>query len=445
MWAAIVNTLIGVWLMIAPDSLGFEKQGADSAHIVGPLVVTAGLISIWEINRSFRYINLLAGLWLIAASLLIHRDDYVSVWNNAGSGVLLVIFSLIKGKIKGNFGGGWRVLFNTHDQFFKNKVIVITGATGGVGRVTAWAFAKQGAKVALIARDKLQLEGTAKEVEVYGGTALAIAADVADHDSIAKLTDRIEKELGPIDVWINNAMNSVFAPIMEIEPEEFKRVTDVTYLGSIYGTMAALKKMKPRNKGSIVFVGSALAYRGIPLQSAYCGAKHAMQGFYDSLRVELKHDKSDIKLTMVQLPAMNTTQFGWVLNKLPNKAQPMGKVYQPEVAAKAILFAARHNRREIIIGFPSYKAIWGNAIAPWYADWVLARRGYQGQQTQEPVDVLRKDNLWKSVGEDRGAYGPFDSVASKKSFTLWLTVNRNLVSAICAAFGMLIISWLFLR
>jgi short-subunit dehydrogenase len=311
--------------------------------------------------------------------------------------------------------------------FFKNKVIVITGATGGVGRVTAWEFAKQGAKVVLIARDEAQLIATAREVEAHGGLSLRIQADISDSLKMNEVVERVERELGPIDVWVNNAMNSVFAPFGEITPEEFKRVTDVTYLGTIYGTMAVLRKMKLRDKGSIIFVGSALAYRGIPLQSAYCGAKHGVQGFYDSLRTELQHDDSNIKISMVQLPAMNTTQFGWVLSKLPNKAQPMGKVYQPEIAARAIVFAARHNRREILVGFPTYKAIVGNKIAPWYADWVLSRQGYKGQQTKEPVDPNAKNNLWEPVGEDRGAYGVFGDVAAKKSFTLWLSMNRTWV------------------
>jgi hypothetical protein len=201
--------------------------------------------------------------------------------------------------------------------------------------------------------------------------------------------------------------------------------------------------MKRRDRGSIVFVGSALAYRGIPLQSAYCGAKHGIQGFYDSLRTELQHDKSRIKTSMVQLPAMNTTQFEWVLSKLPNKAQPMGKVYQPEVAARAIVFAAQRNRREVLVGFPTYKAIVGNKIAPWYADWVLARTGYQGQQTKEPADPNRKDNLWQPVGEDRGAYGDFQQVAANKSITLWISMHRTRVRSIFILVLLIVISLVF--
>jgi NAD(P)-dependent dehydrogenase (short-subunit alcohol dehydrogenase family) len=320
-------------------------------------------------------------------------------------------------------------LINMQKDLFRDKVIVITGATGGVGRATAWEFARQGAKIALLARDEAQLAGTKKEVDELGGQAITIKTDVGEYDQVEEAARQTEEALGPIDVWVNNAMNSVFAPIKDITPEEFKRVTDVTYLGTVYGTMVALKRMTPRNKGSIVLVGSALAYRGIPLQSAYCGAKHGIQGFYDSLRTELMHDKSRIKTCMVQLPAMNTTQFGWVLNKLPNKPRPMGKVYQPEVAARAIVFAAAHDRREILVGYPSYEAIVGNKIAPWYADWVLARTAYDGQQTPERVDPAAKNNVWESVGEDRGAYGDFADIATNKSFTLWASMNRNLVRA----------------
>jgi short-subunit dehydrogenase len=261
---------------------------------------------------------------------------------------------------------------------------------------------------------------------------------------VEEIANRTEREFGPIDVWINNAMNSVFAPIDQITPQEYKRVTEVTYLGAVYCTMAALKRMRGRNKGSIVFVGSALAYRGIPLQSAYCGAKHGVEGFYDSLRTELMHDKSNIKTCMVQLPAMNTTQFGWVLSKLPNKTKPMGKVYKPEVAARAILFAAKQNRREIFVGFPSYKAIIGNKIAPWYADWVLSKQGFEGQQTNEPADPDRKNNLWEPVHDDRGAYGDFGPEAASRSFTLWVSMNRGWVRFVAALAIAIVLIFVFL-
>lgn len=313
---------------------------------------------------------------------------------------------------------------------FKDKVVVITGASGGIGRATAWEFAKQGAKIALLARGAQQLEATKKEVEEYGGQAITIVCDVADAQQVEAAAEQTENELGTIDVWVNNAMASVFAPFKEVTNEEFKRVTEVTYLGTIYGAKAALNRMLPRDKGSVVFVGSALAYRGIPLQSAYCGAKHGIQGFYDSLRSELMHEKSNIKTCMVQLPGVNTTQFGWVLSKLPNKPKPMGKIYQPEVAARAIVFAAAHNRREIFVGFPTFKAIIGNKIAPWLGDFVLSKNAYKGQQTNEPVDPNRKDNVWEPVHEDRGAHGNFYKQAKSKSFTLWASINRGLISAI---------------
>src|SRR5437867_10219299 len=245
-----------------------------------------------------------------------------------------------------------------------SEVVVITGASAGVGRATAQRFAKEGARIGLIARGIDGLEGARRDVEKLGGKALVIPVDVADADKVEGAAARIEAELGEIDIWINNAMTSVFAPIKEMTPEEFRRVTEVTYLGYVYGTLAALKRMLPRNRGVIIQVGSALAYRGIPLQSAYCAAKHAVQGFHDSLLTELRHEKSKVKVTMVQLPALNTPQFDWARSKMPDKAQPVPPIYQPEVAADAILWAAQHYRREYIVGFSSWKAIYGNNFFP---------------------------------------------------------------------------------
>lgn len=312
---------------------------------------------------------------------------------------------------------------------FQNKVVVITGATGGVGRATAHAFARHGAKIALLARSHRQLEATKAEVEVLGGQALAIRTDVADPAQVEAAADQTEQQLGPIDVWVNNAMASVFAPLGEITPQEFKRVTEVTYLGQVYGTMAALRRMRPRKRGSIVLVGSALAYRGIPLQSAYCGAKHGVKGFYESLRCELLHEKSKIKTCMVQLPAMNTTQFGWVLSRLPREPRPMGKIYQPEVAAQAILYAAAHNRRSIWVGASTYQAILGNAAAPSVVDRVLAGTAYKGQQTNEPVSPGRLNNVWDAVPEDRGTHGGFGKQAAPRSLTLWAALHRGIIAA----------------
>ena len=237
----------------------------------------------------------------------------------------------------------------------RKKIVVITGASAGLGRATAREFAKNGFDVALIARGKDGLDKAKKEVESFGRRAVMFAIDVADAEAVERAADETEKTLGPINVWVNNAMTSVFSPVKEMKPEEYRRVTEVTYLGQVYGALAALKRMQPRNKGSIVFVGSALAYRGIPLQSAYCASKHAIGGFYDSFRSELLHDKSQIKTCMVQLPAMNTTQFGFVKSRLPRKPKPMGQIFQPEIAARAIVFASNHNRREIFVGFPTIK------------------------------------------------------------------------------------------
>lgn len=312
-------------------------------------------------------------------------------------------------------------------QGSRKGVVVITGASAGVGRACARLFARKGYDVALLARGKDGLEGAKKEVENLGRKAVYYQLDVADGDAVEEAAAKTEQELGPIDVWVNNAMNSVFSPIKEMKHEEYKRVTDVTYLGQVNGALAALKRMLPRNRGSIVFVGSALAYRGIPLQSAYCGAKHAIEGFYDSLRTELMHDKSKVQVSIVELPALNTTQFGFVKSRLPKKPKPMGTIYQPEVAADAILFAAEHDRREIMVGFSTLQAIIGNKIAPWYADIVLAKSGFKGQQTDEPEDPNRKHNLWEPLPGDHGAHGNFGNKAQSFSPELWITKNRKYV------------------
>ena len=290
---------------------------------------------------------------------------------------------------------------------FKDKVVVVTGASAGLGRSIVRAFAQRGANVALIARNEDGLNGAKKEVEALGGKALVIPADVSNAADLDKAADLIEATLGSIDVWINNAMVSVFGPVKKMNADEFKRVTDVTYLGQVYGTMSALKKMLPRNKGKIILIGSALAYRGIPLQSAYCGAKHGIHGFFESLRAELYHDKSDVQLSMVQMPAMNTTQFGFVKSYLPNKPKPMGTIYQPEAAAEAVLYAARNNEREVFYGYPTYKTILGNKVAPGFLDKYLGKTGYKGQQTKEPKDAHRQNNLWEPIAGDHGAHGPF--------------------------------------
>src|SRR5437867_4377682 len=253
------------------------------------------------------------------------------------------------------------------------EVVVVTGASAGVGRATVRAFARQGASVGLVARGREGLEAAAKEIEAEGGRALILPLDVADAYAVEEAATRVEAELGPIDVWVNNAMTSVFAPFKEVAADEFRRVTEVTYLGVVHGTMAALRRMLPRDRGSIVQVGSALAYRGIPLQSAYCGAKHAIQGFTESLRCELLHDHSHVRVCMVQLPALNTPQFEWVLSRLPNKPQPVPPIYQPQVAAEAIVWAAHHGRPEIWVGGTTVATILANEIAPRLLDHYLGR------------------------------------------------------------------------
>lgn len=314
------------------------------------------------------------------------------------------------------------------------KVVVVTGASAGLGRVIAREFAKRGDDVALIARGIDGLEGARREVEACGGRALVLPLDVADAEAVERAAATVEEQLGPIDIWINNAMNSVFSPIKDMKPEEYKRVTEVTYLGQVYGALSALKRMRERNSGCIIFVGSALAYRGIPLQSAYCAAKHAIEGFYDSFRSELIHDKLNIRTCMVQLPAMNTTQFGFVRNKLPYKPRPMGMIYQPEVAAQAVVFATENDRREIFVGLPTLEAIIGNKIVPAFADWHLARTGYEGQMTEELEDPDRKDNLWEPIPGDHGGHGPFTESSHEFSPQLWATEHRGLLLGVAGFF-----------
>ena len=305
------------------------------------------------------------------------------------------------------------------------EVVVVTGASAGVGRASARAFAERGAHIGLIARGRDGLEAARREVEALGGRALVLPLDVADADAVEAAAERVERELGPIDVWVNNAMASVFSPVRETTPEEYRRVTEVTYLGYVYGTLAALKRMLPRDRGTIVQVGSALAYRGIPLQSAYCGAKHAIQGFCDSLRCELLHDGSRVHLTMVQMPALNTPQFGWVKSRLPRKPQPVPPIFQPEVAAQAIVWAAHHRRREVWVGLPTVIAIAGNRLAPGLADRYLARTGYDSQQYDGAADPDRPDNLWTPLPGDAGAHGDFDERAESFNLQSWLNLHRT--------------------
>ena len=314
----------------------------------------------------------------------------------------------------------------------QKQVIVITGASAGVGRATAIEFAKKGAAIALLARSEDGLAGAVRDVEAAGGTALAIAVDVADAAALEAAADEIEQRLGPIKVWVNSAMVTVFSAFHEMPAGEFQRVTEVTYLGTVNGTRAALARMRPRNAGCIIQVGSALAYRGIPLQSAYCGAKFAIRGFTDALRAELIYDKSAIHITMVQLAAFNTPQFDWAKHRLPAQPQPLPPVFQPEIAARAIVWSAAHRRRELWVGFSSWKTILATQLFPGLSDKFAAKQAVTGQMdTPAPSpDAERDDNLFTPLPGDYGAHGRFDDQAKNSSPALWVSTHRSLVWSI---------------
>ena len=307
----------------------------------------------------------------------------------------------------------------------KPEVVVITGSSAGVGRAAARAFGARGAHVGLLARGADGLEAARCEIERAGGRAVVVPTDVSSSEQVEAAAAKVEEAFGNIDVWVNCAMASVFSPFHKMNAEEFQRVIDVTFMGQVHGTMTAMRRMLPRDRGTIVQVGSALAYRSIPLQSAYCAAKAAVRGFTDSLRSELLHLQSNVHLTMVQLPGLNTPQFGWVKSRLAHKAQPVPPIFQPEVAADAIVWAAHHRRRECWVGRSSVKAILSAKLAPSVGDWVLSSEGYSGQQTSEPEDPERPNNLWEPVPGDHGAHGTFDQRASGFSPQWWLSKHRG--------------------
>lgn len=316
------------------------------------------------------------------------------------------------------------------------EVVVVTGASAGAGRAAARKFAESGARVALLARGRDGLEAAREEAEKSGSKALVVETDVADHEQVEEAARRVEAELGPIDIWVNDAMTTIYSPVKDVAPEDYRRATEVTYLGAVHGTMAALRRMLPRDRGTIVQVGSALSYRSIPLQSAYCGAKHAMRGFTDSLRTELMHEGSGVRVTMPQMPGLNTPQFSINKNHMPYHAQPVPPIYQPEVAADAIVWAAHHPRREMYVGLSTAITILGNKLFPGLGDRYLARNGYAGQQTSKPADPNAPDNLYEPVPGDHGAHGIFDDSSHARSPQLWTVKHRRgLLAGVGAAVG----------
>lgn len=318
----------------------------------------------------------------------------------------------------------------------KKRVIVVTGASAGLGRAIALEFVKEKARLALIARNPEGLESAKKEIEVAGGEALILPLDISNEIEVEAAAEKIENELGPIDVWVNNAMVSVVSPVKRMKPEEFKRVTEVTYLGYVYGTLAALKRMLPRDHGVIIQVGSGLTYRGIPLQAAYCAAKHAIKGFTESLRCELIHDQSQVQVCMAQMPALNTPQFSWVKSKLPKEPQPLPPVYQPEVGARAVAWMARHPRREMWVGSSTLQAMIGERLAPGLLDHYLAQKAYSGQQADSQLDPSRLDNLWKPFPGNYQIHGSFGEMAKTWSFQSFLSRHRWAVGLFAGALAL---------
>jgi NADP-dependent 3-hydroxy acid dehydrogenase YdfG len=319
-----------------------------------------------------------------------------------------------------------------------SHVVVITGGTAGIGRATARAFAHEGAAIAVLARGEERLAAAMHELHQAGAAAIGLPVDVADARQVDNAASRVERELGPIDVWVNNAMVTVFASFDRLTPDEYRRVTDVTYLGTVNGTRAALARMRPRNRGCIVQVGSALAYQSIPLQSAYCGAKSAVRAFTDAVRAELIHEGSDVRITMIQLSAFNTPQFDWARNRMPKQPQPLPPIFQPEIAADAIVRASRASRREWWIGWPAVRAILSARIVPELANRLSARLAYEGQMTARAVEPGAPDNLMQPVRGDQAAHGRFDERARSRTMQPWLSKNRRGIAVAAALIAIII-------
>ncbi|CAN5729070.1 hypothetical protein BH24CHL8_BH24CHL8_11080 [soil metagenome] len=474
-------TAIGIGLLAAPDLLGYEGTARTSHLIVGPIAASLAFIAIWPVTRALRWLVVGLGAWLLASLLLLpHPGEAFGA--GAVSGVALIALASLAGPARARMGGGWPALrpvaspappdqapelertpaqdrtppsgeqrpmsisqtapvssasTTSAAPAGQRPVVVITGASAGVGRATVRAFAAKGWDIGLLARGQEGLDAARREAETAGARALAISIDVADAEAVEKAAGRIEAELGPIEVWVNNAMTSVFARALDTSADEYRRVTEVTYLGYVHGTLSALRRMVPRDRGVIIMVGSALAYRSIPLQSAYCASKAAIRGFTDSVRAELLHDGSAVSLRAIHLPAVNTPQFSWVRSRLPRMPQPVPPIFQPEVPAEAIVWLAENDRREVLLGTPTAMAVLGQKVIPGLLDRYLADAAWEGQMTSEPRPQDAPDNLFQPLPGDRGAHGSFDDRAREVIPQWWLVRNRSVVAGLAAGAGML--------
>lgn len=469
-------TAAGIGLLAAPELLGYEGAARTSHLIVGPTAASLAFIAIWPVTRALRWLVVGLGAWLLASLLLLpHPGEAFGA--GAVGGVALIALASLAGTAKARMGGGWPALIKAPEQAPERErtpaqdrtskegdqrpmstsqtapasaasttsaapagqrpVVVITGASAGVGRATVRAFAAKGWDIGLLARGQEGLDAARREAETAGARALAISIDVADAEAVEKAAGRIEAELGPIEVWVNNAMTSVFARALDTSADEYRRVTEVTYLGYVHGTLSALRRMVPRDRGVIIMVGSALAYRSIPLQSAYCASKAAIRGFTDSVRTELLHDGSAVSLRAIHLPAVNTPQFGWVRSRLPRMPQPVPPIFQPEVPAEAIVWLAENDRREVLLGTPTAMAVLGQKVIPGLLDRYLADAAWEGQMTSEPRPQDAPDNLFQPLSGDRGAHGSFDDRAREVIPQWWLVRNRPVVAGLAAGAGIL--------
>ncbi len=469
---ALVVAGLGGVILFAPDILGYTGRARSLQLVAAPLISAAGIVGAWAVTARVRWGAAAVGAALVVTSAFAGGPSAALAVGAAG-GIAVVLVALVAPmEVRSQFAGGWVSLLHgppsdiaadadmdcgpepvaplkqgagaaphptpePHQEASPmdrtehrddGEVVVVTGASAGLGRAIAHTFAGHGARVALIARNEVALQAAAAEVRDRGGQAMVIVADVADAAAIDDAASQVEEAWGPIDIWVNDAMVSVFSPVREMTADEYRRVTDVTYLGYVHGTLSALKRMLPRDRGTIVQIGSALAYRSIPLQSAYCAAKHAIIGFTDALRAELIHDSSHVHVTVVNMPALNTPQFGLVRSRLPRKAQPVPPIFEPEVGAEAVYWAAHHRRREVQVGAPTMLALLGQKLVPGFMDRYMARNAWDGQMTSEPARD-RPDNLLDPVPGDHGTHGSFDRRARDWSPGLWVVEHLHLLLA----------------